>query len=410
VTDRSSPFAYRDFTLYWLAGLGLFLALELATVAIGWQVYAIRGQPLDLGLIGLAVFLPRLLLALPAGYAADRFPRRTVYALALLFQAGVFAALLVVSSSGADSLWQFVALAAASGAALAVNAPASRSIIPSLVPPPLLAKAMAQRSIGIQCALMAGPVLGGVLFAISAELVYGAAVALALAGWLAVMLAREGRAPAAAGALSLDSVFDGVRFIRRTPVVLGAISLDLFAVLFGGAIVLLPAFAKDVLHVGPVGFGVLRGAPGAGALLAALLLARRPVGRFAGQKLLGVVAVFGLSMIVFGLSRSVWLSVAALAVAGGVDMVSVVLRSTVVPLVTPPAVLGRVVAVESVFIGASNEFGGFESGLAAAVLGLVPAVVVGGVVTIAVALLWFRLFPELARVDRLEELRPAATV
>jgi predicted MFS family arabinose efflux permease len=208
-------------------------------------------------------------------------------------------------------------------------------------------------------------------------------------------------------ALSLSSVLEGVRFIRRTPVLLGAISLDLFAVLLGGAVALLPIFAQDVLHVGPAGLGVLRSAPAVGALLAAVVLTRRPVGGNAGRKLLVAVALFGASTVVFGLSRSLWLSVAALAVAGAVDMVSVNLRMTLVALVPPDEVRGRVMAVEMVFISASNELGAFESGLAAALIGAVPAVVVGGLATIAVALVWTRLFPALARVDRLESLRPA---
>ncbi len=401
-----SPFAYRDFTLYWFAGLVAVLALELVTVAIGWQVYAIRNDPFDLGLVGLAVFLPRLLLALPAGYAADRFARRTLYAVSIGFQALVFAGLLLVSLAGADELWQFIVLAAVTGAAYAIGGPAGRSLTPALVPSEILAKAMALRTIAVQVAVVTGPAVGGLLFTVSPELVYGFAILVTLTGCAAVLRMRAGRERISAGATSLNSVFDGVRLIRRSPIVLGAISLDLFAVLFGGAIILLPAFAKDVLHVGPVGFGVLRSAPGLGALLAGVFLTRRSVGRYAGRKLLVVVAIFGASMVVFGLSQWIWLSFLTLAVAGGADMVSMILRSTVVPMVTPPEVLGRVVAVESVFISASNELGGFESGAAAALLGLVPAVVVGGLITIGIAMVWLRLFPALVEVDRLEDLRP----
>jgi hypothetical protein len=197
-----------------------------------------------------------------------------------------------------------------------------------------------------------------------------------------------------------------VRLVRRTPVLLGAISLDLFAVLFGGAVALLPVFAKDVLEVGPTGLGVLRSAPAAGALLAGIWLSRRPIERYAGRTLLLVVGVFGVAMVVFVLSRSLWLSIVALAVSGGVDMASMVLRATIVPLVTPDALRGRVNAIEMVFISASNELGAFESGVAAALVGAVPAVVIGGAATIAIAVVWFRLFPQLARIDRLDELRP----
>jgi hypothetical protein len=275
------------------------------------------------------------------------------------------------------------------------------------VPTAILPGALAVRSIAFQASAVGGPALGGILFSIRPELVYGTSAALSLVSFVCVVAMRTGRDAAGAVAPGLDSVLAGVRLIRRTPVLFGAISLDLFAVLLGGAVALLPVFAKDVLGVGPAGLGVLRSAPAVGALVAALLLARRPIGRHAGRKLLGVVAVFGLCMVVFGLSQSMWLSFGALAVGGGVDLVSVVLRQTIVPMVTPDEVLGRVNAVEMVFISASNELGAFESGVAAALVGAVPAVVIGGVATIAVAAVWGRVFPQLARVDRLDELRPA---
>jgi len=256
--------------------------------------------------------------------------------------------------------------------------------------------------------VIAGPAVGGLLFSIRPELVYVVAIALALAALACILTLHAGSEVAAGDVPGLDSVFAGVRLIRRTPVLLGAISLDLFAVLLGGAVALLPVFAKDVLHVGPAGLGLLRSAPAAGALVAALLLSRRPVGRYAGPKLLAVVAAFGASMVVFGLSRSLWLSLVALAVSGAVDMVSVVLRQTIVPLVTPTGLLGRVNAVEMVFISASNELGAFESGVAAALIGAVPAVVAGGVATMVIAATWIVVFPQLARVDRLRDLEPAA--
>ena len=245
------------------------------------------------------------------------------------------------------------------------------------------------------------------LFAIRPELVYGAAAALSLLALACVLAMRAGRAAAGVGAPGLDSVLAGVRLIRGAPVLLGAISLDLFAVLFGGAVALLPVFAKDVLGVGPQGLGLLRSAPAVGALAAALVLARHPVRRYAGRTLLVVVALFGATIVVFGLSHTMWLSLVALAVGGGVDMVSVVLRQTIVQLVTPNELLGRVNAVEMVFISASNELGAFESGVAAALVGAVPAVVIGGIATIAIAAAWTRLFPALARVDRLADLSGA---
>jgi MFS family permease len=398
----------RDFRFFWLSSVATGLALSMSQVAIGWQVYELHGNPLDLGLVGLAEFLPLPLLALPAGHLADRLPRRSLFGAATVLDLVVIAGLLVVTIVGASSLWPFFLLAFGTGAASALGAPPARALTPTIVPPELLASAFAMRSSGVQFAVVGGPALGGLLFTIRPELVYAVACVLVAVALGCVLAIGAGRVPAGSDAPSLDSVLAGVRLVRRTPVLLGAISLDLFAVLFGGAVALLPVFAKDVLDVGPTGLGVLRSAPSAGALLVGLYLARRPIERYAGRTLLLVVAAFGASMIVFGLSRVLWLSIAALAVAGGVDMASMVLRSTITPLVTPDELRGRVNAVEMVFISASNELGAFESGVAAALVGAVPAVVIGGAATIAVALVWTRLFPPLARIDRLDELRPAA--
>jgi len=281
---------------------------------------------------------------------------------------------------------------------------------PSLVPQEILVKAFAQRSVAFQLSVIAGPALDELLFAIQPELVYAASSAFSLLALAAILALRAGREGAGAGTPDLASVLGGVRLVRRTPVLLGAISLDLFAVLFGGAVALLPIFAKDVLDVGPAGLGVLRAAPAVGALAAALVMSRRPVRRRAGRTLLTVVALYGATMIVFGLSQTMWLSLLALAAGGSVDMVSVVLRQTILPLVTPDELRGRVTAIEMVFISASNELGAFESGVAAALIGAVPAVLVGGVLTIGVALAWRRLFPGLLEVDRLDELRPVEAV
>jgi MFS family permease len=398
----------RDYALLWVALLVMGFATQMAVVAVGWQVYAINRSPFDLGLIGLAEFLPLLLLALPAGQLADRFPRRLVFGFSLLIEIGVFAALLVVSRAGAHELWPFLALAVATGVASSIGAPSGRALPPEVVGPELLASAMALRSIAGQAAVIGGPVLGGILFAIRPELVYGLAAALLVVGLGCVLAlgppraaaARRERAPGREGMLA------GVGFIRRTPVILGAISLDLFAVLFGGAVALLPVFARSILHTGPEGLGVLRSAPAVGALVAGFMLVRRPLGRNAGRTLLVVVALFGASMVVFGLSRWFALSLLALAVSGFADMISMNIRSTTVALATPDPLRGRVNSVEGVFISASNELGAFESGLAAALLGAVPAVVAGGAVTIGVAAIWPRFFPALAHVDRLEDVRP----
>ena len=380
----------------------------MSFVAIGWQVYSVRSNPLDLGLVGLAMFIPLPLLALPAGHWADRYPRRTLLGLATLLDATVMLGLLLVTRSGAAATWPFFVLAFGTGVATAVGAPASRAMTPSLVPRAILVPALAQRSVILTASVIGGPALGGLLFALHSELVYAAAASLSLVAFVGTLLLRAGRDGAGGTSPDLASVLGGVRLIRRTPVLLGAISLDLFAVLFGGAVALLPVFAKDVLDVGPAGLGLLRAAPAVGALCAAILLARRPIRDRAGRTLLTVVGVYGITIITFGLSTTMWLSLLALAVGGGVDMVSVVLRQTILPLVTPDELRGRVNAVEMVFISASNELGAFESGVAAALVGAVPAVVIGGILTVAIAVGWTRFFPALAHVDRLDDLRPTA--
>jgi MFS family permease len=407
--DRG-PLAYRDFALYVVATVATAFTIEMSFVAIGWQVYAIHRDPLDLGLVGLAMFVPLPLLALPAGHLADRYPRRTVLALAVGLDAAVAIGLLLVTRAGAGQTWPFFALAFATGVASALGSPAGRALTPSLVPPALLVRAFAQRSIAFQAAVITGPALGGLLFAIHPELVYAVAAVFSAVALALVLALRAGREGVGTGSPDLASVLGGVRLVRRTPVLFGAISLDLFAVLFGGAVALLPVFARDVLEVGPAGLGILRSAPAVGALVAAVVLSRRPVRRHAGGTLLTVVAAYGVTMIVFGLSETMWLSLLALGVGGAVDMVSVVLRQTILPLVTPDELRGRVNAVEMVFISASNELGAFESGVAAALVGAVPAVVIGGALTIGVAVAWARFFPDLRRVDRLDELRPAEVV
>jgi len=403
----TSPLRHRDFSLYVAATVATAVAIEMSFVAIGWQVYEINGNPLDLGLVGLAMFVPLPLLALPAGHLADRYPRRTILAFSVGVDAVVAVGLLLVTRSGGNETWPFFALAFGTGVASALGAPAGRALTPSLVPESMLVRALAQRSVALQLSVIGGPALGGLLFAIRPELVYAVATAFSLLALAAVLTLHAGRDGVGTGSPDLRSVLGGVRLVRRTPVLLGAISLDLFAVLFGGAVALLPIFAKDVLEVGPAGLGVLRAAPAAGALVAAIVLVRRPVQQRAGRTLLTVVALYGVTIVVFGLSETMWLSLAALAAGGAVDMVSMVLRQTILPLVTPDELRGRVNAVEMVFISASNELGAFESGVAAALVGAVPAVVIGGVATIGIAIVWTRLFPDLARVDRLDELRPA---
>jgi MFS family permease len=407
-STTGSAFRHRDFALFWVSLVSEALALQMAIVAIGWQVYSISGSPLDLGLLGLAEFLPLLLLALPAGQLADRLPRRSLLAVMASSNVLVLAGLLAVTVADTGHVWPFFALAFVQGIGSAIGAPAGRALTPSLVPQEILVSALAQRSIAFQGSAVVGPALGGVLFAIQPELVYIVAIGFSLVGLACILAMRSGRLPVSVGAVAMDEVLAGVRLIRRTSVLLGAISLDLFAVLLGGAVALLPIFAKDILEVGPTGLGFLRAAPAVGSLVSALVITRFPIRRHAGPLLFVVVAGFGICTIVFGLSRVMWLSMLALALAAAFDTVSVVLRSTILPLLTPDELRGRVTAVEMVFISASNELGAFESGVAAALIGAVPAVVIGGVATVVVAGAWWKLFPALARVDRLDELRPVA--
>lgn len=401
-----SPLRHRDFRVFLVGLISTALAMEMSFVAVGWQVYAISSNPLDLGLVGLAMFLPLPILALPAGHLADRSPRRTILAVAMVIDVTIAICLFAYSRSGATEVGPFLVLAMGTGIASALGSPAARALTPSLVPEPLLVRAFAMRSMAFQASAIVGPAIGGILFALHAEVVYEVAAGLSSIALLGALALHAGRDGAGASTPDLASVLGGVRLIRRTPVLLGAISLDLFAVLFGGAVALLPVFAQDVLHVGPAGLGLLRAAPAVGSLASAVYLVRRPIHRHAGPTLLTVVALFGVSVIVFGLSGSMWLSMAALAFGGAMDMVSVVLRQTILPLVTPDALRGRVNAVEMVFISASNELGAFESGVAAALIGTVPAVLFGGLATIAVAAICWRAVPSLRAVDRLDDLRP----
>jgi MFS family permease len=393
----------RDFALLWVANLLTGLAAQMMAVAIGWQVFAIHRDPLDLGLIGLCEFAPLLPLALPAGALADRVPRKLIALVALGLDLAIAALLLAVTLSGQQELWPYLLLAVAIGVSSAVSWPALRSLTPELVPAELLAGAMALRSVGWQVSVVAGPAVGGALFAASEPLPYATAVGLLLSAALCI----AGLSPRPAASSEDTDLVGGIRFLLRTRMVLGAILLDLFAVLFGGAIALAPVFAREILRVGPVGLGALRSAPAVGALAAALILTRRPLKGAAGPTLLLVVAAFGVATIVFGLSEWFPLSMAALAFGGFVDMYSVNIRSTTVALVTPNRLRGRVTAVEMVFISASNELGAFESGVVASLLGAARSVVIGGVATIAVAISWTQLFPSLAHLGRLEDLEPA---
>ena len=371
-------------------------------VAVGWQVYALTGSPLALGLVGLAQFLPMLALTLLVGVAADRYDRRLIARHCQSVMGAVLIALAVASFSGRLSVLGVFAAVFCVGAARAFEHPALATLVPALVEPAALPRATAYSATANQIATIIGPSLGGLLYALGPEAAYGAAGIAYLGASLCLARLPKASASRPRERMTLASVLSGIAFIRSERAMLGAISLDLFAVLLGGATALLPIYARDILHVSPLGLGILRSAPALGALASSLIVARNPLGQRAGAKMFAGVFVFGCATIVFGLSTSFVVSLIALATLGAADVVSVVIRFTLVQLRTPDAMRGRVTAVNSLFIGTSNQLGEFESGLTAAIFGTVPAVLIGGVGTLAVALLWIRLFPELWRVDRLD--------
>ena len=394
--------------------LGMGIGLQMLEVAIGWEVYGLHRSALDLGWIGLAEFVPLFVLALPAGQLSDRAPRRLVFAGALLLSTAVGVGLALVSAAGTTAVWPYLTLAVAAGAAMALGWPAARAMPPTLVSVDAMQNAMALRSIASQSGMVVGPAIGGLLYGVSPEVVYLVSAGCCVLAALNVLAMHPAPAADVASpgaptgqAATVNSVLEGLRFVRRSQVLLGAILLDLLAVLFGGAVGLLPVFARSILHVGATGLGVLRAAPAVGALLGAAFITRRPIGGRAGRTLLIVVGLYGASIVVFGLSRVFVLSLIALGVSGFVDLYSMNIRMTTVALASPDRLRGRVNAVEMVFVGASNQLGAFESGLAAYLVGTVPAVVGGGVMTMLIALSWRRIFPALAEVDRLEDVQPA---
>ena len=405
--ELPSPTSFSDllqqtsFMRMWSARLFGTAGTQMLMVAVGWQMYDLTGSAWDLGLVGLYQFLPALLLTLVAGHVADQYHRAHIVACCLLLQMSVGAVLLLSTHEAWVSRSLLLGLSVVLGMARAFQMPAQQALTPLLVPPAMLPRAMAFSSAGTQAAIIGGPALGGLIFVAGASAVYAVCVGLFAAGSLLVFLVRYPRVVAARAPVTVDTLLAGVRFIWGRKPVLGAVSLDLFAVLLGGAVALLPIFAKDILHVGPWGLGLLRSAPAVGALTMSVALTRWPIERRVGRTLLAAVGVFGLCMVVFGLSTSLWLSMAVLAISGAADMVSVVIRQTLVQLETPDEMRGRVSAVNSIFIGASNQLGEFESGVTAALLGPVGSVVLGGVGTLAVALLWIRLFPSLALRNRL---------
>jgi MFS family permease len=379
------------------------MGFQMLGVAVGWQLYELTGSALDLGLVGLAQFVPMVLLTLVVGQVADRCDRRLVVVACELVKAAAAVALALASLGGWQSRSTIFALVLLLGAAQAFENPAMTALVPEVVPRGLIAPAMAWVISAGQTAQIAGPALGGLLYALGPGPAYFAAAAMGGLGAILVALIRVARAARAREPLTMETVFSGVAFIWSRRVLLGSMSLDLFAVLLGGATALLPVFAKDVLGVGPAGLGVLRSAPAVGALATSVFLARYPLERRLGRTLFRAVIVFGAATVVFGLSTDFALSLAALTVLGAADVVSMVIRMSLAQIRTPDGMRGRVSAVHSLFTGTSNQLGAFESGAVAALVGAVPCVLIGGVGTIAVAALWMWLFPELRHLGRFEE-------
>jgi MFS family permease len=390
------------FVLFWFARVAITVGYQMLIVAVGWQLYALTGDPFDLGLIGLIQFIPAMLLFLVVGQVTDRYDRRLVLIFCQAIEATAAGALLIALVTGAMSREVILGVAFILGVARAFEVTLMQIIVPSLVPLPLVPRAVAGSASANQAATIAGPALGGVLYAAGADVVYTTCLALFVIAAVLTILIRIERTPPPREPLSLKTFFAGFSYIRQNRVILGVISLDLFAVLLGGVTALLPVFARDIFAAGPWGLGLLRAAPAVGALGMALLLTRWSLERRAGVTMFAAVAMFGLSTIVFALSGSFTVALVALVVLGASDMVSVVIRMTLVQLGTPDEVRGRVTAVNGLFIGASNQLGEFRAGTMAALVGAVPAVLVGGIGTLVIAALWVRLFPELARADRLD--------
>ncbi|MBE7203576.1 MAG: MFS transporter [Parafilimonas terrae] len=395
-------FAIGDFRQFGAARFLSGLAYQMQAVAIGWFVYDLTHSALALGLVGLAGFLPAILCALITGHVADAYDRRLVGAAAFALQSAASFGLLACAMSGLQSVWPIYALVIVVGTARAFANPALQALLPTLVPGPLFSSAIAWNASLWQSASVMGPAFGGFLYALGPAVVFGGAGgSFALASFLTVLIRFRPAPLSERPPITWAALSAGIDYIRSQPVVLGAISLDLFTVLLGGATALLPIYAGEVLHVGPLGLGALRSMPAFGAVAMAVLLANYPLRRHAGLRMLRAAAVFGAATVAFGLSTSLPLSMACLFVTGAADMISVYVRQTFVQGETPDAMRGRVSAVNTVFIGASNELGEFESGLLAAAIGAVPAVVAGGAATIGVALLWGKLFPALKARDRL---------
>lgn len=397
---------YRDYAAYAATRFCTTLCWQMLSVAVGWQVYALTHDPLDLGYLGLVQFLPFVSLVLPGGHVADHTDRRLVLMISYAGSAICAIVLGWLSLTGSQSVWPIFAVMTAYGAGRAFWMPAGQAMTPNLVPVEAFPSAVALNSMLFEAGVIVGPALGGVLYLIGPAVVYGTVAVLLLVSLTLLSTIKPVKPREAADGTQTAALLDGLRYVLHRRALLGAISLDLFAVLFGGATALLPAYARDVLQVGPAGLGLLRTAGGLGATITALVLVLMPIERHVGRWMFSGVALFGVATIVFGLSRNFAVSLAALVLLGIGDMVSVYIRHVLIQLETPDAIRGRVSAVGSMFVGASNELGEFESGLTAGWFGLVPAVVLGGVATLVVVASYLKLFPQLRTMDRFRR-RPA---
>jgi MFS family permease len=391
-----------------MARMASSFGFQMMSVAVGWQIYDITRDPFDLGLIGLVQFIPSVLLALPAGHVADQVDRRRVVVSCQILEWLAITVLALGSLSGRLGETAILSLVFVIGVGKAFEFPAMQSMVPGLVPLPVLAPAMAANASAGQIAMIAGPALGGFLYVAGPGVVYGVAALLYLIALVLMSRLRYDHPPPRREPATLATLFAGIHYIRARSVLLGVLSLDLFAVLLGGATALLPIFARDILHTGPWGLGLLRAAPAVGALLMSVWLARQMMTRRVGALMFGSVAGFGVATLVFALSRTLWLSLGALFLLGGFDMVSMVIRNALVQLETPDAMRGRVSAVNAIFINTSNQLGEFESGLVAAWLGAVGAAMVGGIGTLVVVAVWMGLFPSLRRRQGLVEAAESA--
>lgn len=393
---------HRSFVSFWLARTSSSFGFQMLSIIVGWQIYSQTHSAFWLGMIGLVQFFPSVILALPAGHIADQFDRRRVVMFGQILEWAAIALLAWLTWKGDASVGVILSLIFIISSAKTLESPAMISMLPALVPTSILPRATAANAVSGQAAQIVGPALGGFLYAAGAEVVYAVTAGLYLLSLMLVLTLRYEQALPPRTPPTLSSLFAGVDFIRKRPDVLGVISLDLFAVLLGGAKALLPIFAHDVLHTGPIGLGVLRSAPAVGALLMGFWLSHRALKRNVGMIMFMSVAGFGVATLVFALSSWMWLSLLALFALGGCDMVSMVIRGSLVQLDTPDEMRGRVNAVNSIFINTSNQLGEFESGMLAAWLGAVPAAAIGGIGTLVVVALWMKWFPNLRKRQRLE--------